>query len=264
MIDNDEKFIQFAHELANSIRDEIQKYFRKINNWDIKPTKNNRRPQIVTKADLNSEKIMRKLINTKFPNHGIIGEELGLENDNAEYVWVLDPIDGTKAFVAGLPVFGTMIGLMRNKKPILGLIDQPITKDRIWGNSNGSYLNNKLIKTRSFQSINQTICAITDPAMFLDNEKDEAIYNMISDNTLYIRHGTDCWGYAMCASGSIDLVIEKDLEIWDIVAARAIIEAAGGIVTSWDKNDAASDRSVIAAANKETYNYFTEIIASIN
>ena len=94
MIDNDEKFIQFAHELANSIRDEIQKYFRKINNWDIKPTKNNRRPQIVTKADLNSEKIMRKLINTKFPNHGIIGEELGLENDNAEHVWVLDPIDG--------------------------------------------------------------------------------------------------------------------------------------------------------------------------
>ena len=82
---------------------------------------------------------------------------------------------------------------------------------------------------------------------------------MIVDKTLYVKHGTDCWGYAMCAGGTIDLVIEKDLEIWDIVAARAIIEAAGGIVTAWNKSEAASDRSVIAAANIETYNFFTEI-----
>ena len=94
--------------------------------------------------------------------------------------------------------------------------------------------------------------------MFLD--EDQLIYNKVSDNVLYIRHGTDCWGYAMCAAGSIDLVIEKDLELWDIVAASAIIEGAGGIVTSWDKQEAASDRSVIAAGNIETYNYFIELI----
>jgi myo-inositol-1(or 4)-monophosphatase len=263
MSKNDKIFIQFAHELANSIQEEIKKQFRINNDWKIKPTKNNRRPQIVTEVDSNSEKIMRKLINNKFPNHGIIGEELGSENENAEYVWVLDPIDGTKAFICGLPIFGTMIGLVKNNKPIMGLIDQPITSDRIWGSSDGSYLNNKLVKTKNFSSIDETICAITDPAMFFENDRDKAIYNIVSDKTLYIRHGTDCWGYAMCAAGSIDLVIEKDLEIWDIVAARAIIEAAGGIVTSWDKNEAASDRSVIAAANLETYNYFTEIISDI-
>ena len=99
--------------------------------------------------------------------------------------------------------------------------------------------------------------------MFLENEKDKAIYNIVSDKTLYIRHGTDCWGYAMCAAGTIDLVIEKDLEIWDIVAARAIIESAGGIVTSWNRMEAASDRSVIAAANIETYNYFMDIIEKL-
>lgn len=255
---NNELYLKFAHQLADSIQDEINNNFRKLNNWKIKPTKNNKRPQIVTKSDINSEKIMRKLINKEFPNHGIIGEELGSENENAEFVWVLDPIDGTKAFVAGLPVFGTMIGLMHNSKPILGLIDQPITKDRIWGDEHGSFLNNKSIKTRKYQSIKKTICAITDPAMFLN--KDESIYNKILDNVLYIRHGTDCWGYAMCASGTIDLVIEKDLELWDIVAASAILQSAGGIITSWDKNEAASDRSVIAAGNIETYNYFIDLI----
>ena len=263
MSNTDDKYMKFAHELADSVHDEIKSYFRKTSNWEIKPTKNNKRPQIATEADLNAEKIMRRLINKSFPHHGIIGEELGSENDNAEYVWVLDPIDGTKAFVAGLPFFGTMIGLVKNEQPILGLIDQPIAKDRIWGNAKGSFLNNKLVKTRNFKSIDETICAITDPAMFIENDKDKAIYNMVVDKTLYVRHGTDCWGYAMCAGGTIDLVLEKDLEIWDIVAARAIIEGAGGIVTAWNKTEAASDRSVIAAANIETYKYFTDIIENM-
>ena len=255
---NTEHFLKFSHQLADSIQKEINNNFRRLDNWEVKPTKNNKRPQIVTKSDINSEKIMRKLINKEFPTHGIIGEELGSENEDAEFIWVLDPIDGTKAFVAGLPVFGSMIGLMHNKKPILGLIDQPITKDRIWGGAQGSFLNNIQIKTRKYESIEKTICAITDPAMFIDEDK--IIYDKVSDNVLYIRHGTDCWGYAMCAAGSIDLVIEKDLELWDIVAASAIIEGAGGVVSSWDKKEAASDRSVIAAGNLETYNYFIELI----
>ena len=258
ILNNYENLIKFTHKLADSIHEEINNTFREIDSWKIKPTKNNIRPQIVTKTDINCEKIMRKLINKNFPKHGIIGEELGSENKDAEYIWVLDPIDGTKAFVAGLPVFGSMIGLMKNNKPILGLIDQPITKERIWGGKEGSYLNNKLIKTRKYQSIDKTICAITDPSMFLD--KDEVIYNKVSNKVLYIRYGTDCWGYAMCAAGTIDLVIEKDLEIWDIVAAAAILEGAGGIISSWNKGIVTSDRSVLAAANIETYNYFIELI----
>ena len=212
---------------------------------------------IKLEIDRSTEKLIRASLRES--DISILGEEYGGKSSDG-LVWVIDPIDGTKAFVSGLPFFGTMIGLIKNSKPILGLIDQPITKDRIWGGPKGSYLNNKKVKTRSFESINKTICAITDPAMFIENDKDKAIYDMIVDKTLYVKHGTDCWGYAMCAGGTIDLVIEKDLEIWDIVAARAIIEAAGGIVTAWNKSEAASDRSVIAAANIETYNFFTEII----
>ena len=250
--------INFAHELADIAKIQIKKAFRKDDSWTIKPTKNNNRLQIVTKADIAAEKAIRLLINKRFPSHGIIGEELGAENEEADFVWVIDPIDGTKAFVAGLPVFGSMIGLMYKKESFLGLIDQPYTNERIWGGKNGSFLNNKQIYSRKFQSINKTICAITDPTMFLD--KDEKLYRTINDKVLYIRHGTDCWGYAMCAAGNIDLVIEKDLELWDIVAATAILKGAGCIITSWNRKNPASDRSVIAAANKETYDYFIEVV----
>ena len=260
-MDQYNNLLKFAHELADIAKFEIKKKFRKDDSWTIKTTKNNKRHQIVTKADIAAEKAIRLLINKKFPSHGIIGEELGVENEEADFIWVIDPIDGTKAFVAGLPVFGSMIGLMYNKKPFLGLIDQPYTNERIWGGANGSFLNNKQIYSRKFKSINKTICAITDPAMFMD--KDKKIYKIINDNVLYIRHGTDCWGYAMCAAGNIDLVIEKDLELWDIVAATAILEGAGGIITSWNRKRPASDRSVIAAANKETYNYFIDIVNNI-
>ena len=253
-----EDLIKFLHELADSAKIEIKKQFRTNKSWDIKPNIDNRRPQIITNTDILCEKIIRKLINKKFPSHGIIGEELGSENEDSEFVWVLDPIDGTKAFVAGLPVFGTMIGLLKQNKPYIGMIDQAITGERVWGGSQGSFLNNTPIQTRKFQSIKNTICAITDPAMFL--EKDENIYKNINKNVLYIRHGTDCWGYAMCAAGTIDLVIEKDLELWDIAAAEAILKGAGGIVSSWKKDTPASDRSVIAAANNETYDYFLNLI----
>ena len=257
-MNNYQELINFSHLLADAAKEEIVKQFRKSDSWDIKPTKNNKRPQLVTNTDIECEKTLRKLINKKFPSHGIIGEELGSENSKSEFVWVLDPIDGTKAFIAGLPVFGSMIGLMKDNTPFIGLIDQPITGERIWGGIDGSFLNNKPIKTKSFISIENTICAITDPAMFLNN--DEFIYKKISDNVLYVRHGTDCWGYAMCAAGTIDLVIEKDLEIWDVVAAEAILKGAGGIISSWNKETPASDRSVIAAANKETYDYFINLI----
>ena len=184
-----DSLIKFSHELADIAKIEIKKQFRKNNSWNIKPIKNNKRPQIVTSADIECEKAIRRLINKKYPSHGIIGEELGAENTNSEFIWVIDPIDGTKAFVAGLPVFGSMIGLMKENKPYVGLIDQPITGERIWGGKKGSFLNNKPIKTKKFKSIETTICAITDPAMFM--EKDEIIYKKVNENVLYIRHGTD-------------------------------------------------------------------------
>lgn len=253
---NDE-LLQFAHELANSIQETVNRNFRKVDSWSIKPTNHSRRPQILTDTDVECEKIMRKMINNKFPKHGIIGEELGSENIQSEFVWVLDPIDGTKAFISGLPVFGSMIGLMKNKFPFIGVIDQPITKERMWGSNLGSYLNGKKIVTRKCISVKQAICAITDPEMFIS---DEDIYKRISKNVLFIRHGTDCWGYAMCASGSIDIVIEKDLEIWDIVAATAIINAAGGKITGWDENNPIESNSILACGDPSLHKKILDLL----
>ena len=243
---NNAELLKFAHELANSTQELVSKNFRKLNSWSLKSTNHSRRPQILTETDIECEKIMRKMINKKFPNHGIIGEELGVENEKSEFVWVLDPIDGTKAFVSGLPVFGSMIGLMQNNKPIIGIIDQPITKERIWGSIQGSYLNGRSIKTRNCKSTKEAICAITEPEMFTSSEQ---IYKKISQDVLFIRYGTDCWGYAMCAAGLIDLVIEKDLEIWDIVAAEAIINPAGGKITNWEGKNSLGSNSIVASGD---------------
>ena len=251
------ELLKFAHELADSVQKLITKNFRNLSDWTIKPSNHDRRPQVLTDTDIECEKIMRNLINKNFPQHGIIGEELGTENEESEFVWVLDPIDGTKAFVSGLPVFGSMIGLMKNKLPIIGLIDQPITKERIWGSDQGSYLNGKIINTRKCKSIKKAICAITDPSMFINEQE---IYIKIIQNTFFIRHGTDCWGYAMCASGFIDLVIEKDLEIWDIVAAIPIINAAGGKITSWEGKNPIYSGSIIAAGDPNLHSYLIEFL----
>ena len=240
------ELLKTAHDLANSIYETVNKNFRCISDWKEKTPNQEYRNQVITNADIECEKIMRQIINKKFPNHGIIGEELGSEKEDSEFVWVLDPIDGTKAFISGLPVFGTMIGLLENKKPIVGVIDQPITKERVWGSEDGSYLNGKKIKTRKCNSLKNAICAITDPAMFNSHEQ---IYSKIYENVFFIRHGTDCWGYAMCAAGNIDLVIENDLKIWDVAAASSIITYAGGKISSWNGSNPNSSSNIVASGD---------------
>ena len=256
-MDYNKEFLKLAHELANSVNETVNRNFRNTSDWKIKPSVDEQRNQILTETDIECEKIMRRLINNKYPKHGIIGEELGNENEDAEFVWVLDPVDGTKAFVAGLPVFGCMIGLMENNIPVLGVIDQPITGERIWGSKDGSYLNGKIIKTRKCNSVEKAICAITDPSMFFSHEN---IYSKIIEKVLFVRHGTDCWGYAMCAAGTIDLVIESDLKIWDIAAAVPILIAAGGKITPWEGEDLLNTNSIIASGDPSLHDICIEFL----
>ena len=247
----DNEFLKFAHELAETARKEIIPYFRKSKLIvDIKSGRGGSL-QPVTVADKSAELAMRDLIRTRYPNHGIVGEEYENFSENNEYVWFLDPIDGTKSFIAGLPTFGTMIGLTKDKKAILGLIDQPITGDRIWGSSRGAFLNGNEIQTRRCKSLKHAIFATTDPDMFI--EKSKNIFIELNNMVKFTRYGTDCWGYAMLAAGHIDIVIERNLKPWDTVAAYAIVNASGGSISGWNGNENQFSGEICAAGDPKIH-----------
>jgi myo-inositol-1(or 4)-monophosphatase len=182
----------------------------------------------VTEADRASETVMRKRIKETFPEHGIVGEEFGAENPDAEFVWVLDPIDGTKAFISGLPVWGTLIGLMRNGVPAYGMMHQPFTKERFFGDCGSATLRSPL-------------------------GGDLDAFYRVEKSVRLTRYGCDCYAYCMVAAGHMDLVIESNLKPYDVVALIPIIEGAGGVITNWQGGPAAAGGSIIAAGDKRVH-----------
>ena len=219
--------------LADAARNEILKYFRRP--LDIQD-KADTSP--VTQADKNSERVMRDLLHECFPNHGIVGEEYGKENENAEFVWVLDPIDGTKSFVSGVPLFGTLISLLHNGKPVVGVIDQPYTKER-WVGVAGrqTTLNGKEICTRKCSNLNQAVLFSTaDKTMFAD-VTDKQRFDELCAQTKIARFSTDCYGYGLLAAGCGDIVCEADLKLYDYAALVPVVCGAGGIMTDWHGRD---------------------------
>jgi len=255
---NENELLKFAHELAEKASKQIIPYFRKPKlEFDVKSGIGSSL-QPVTVADQSAELAMRDLIQKRYPDHGIVGEEYENIAEENEYVWFLDPIDGTKSFIAGLPCFGTMIGLTRAKKAILGLIDQPITKDRIWGSPMGAFLNGDLINTKKCKSIKEAIFATTDPDMFIGSSKN--ILQKINKTVKFTRYGTDCWGYAMLAAGYIDLIIEKDLKPWDTVAAYAIVNASGGSMSGWNGDQNQFSGKICAAGDSNIHKAIIKIL----
>lgn len=195
----------------------------------------------VTIADKNTEAALRKLINHRFPDHGILGEEYGAENLQAEFVWVLDPIDGTRLFVSGLPLWGTLIALCHKGKPILGAMIQPVLGEIFVGGGNHAWLADmksktplKQLITRQHETLGQATLFTTDPALLTGTER--VCYDQLEQSCQLYRYGADCYGYAMVASGFADLDVEAGLQIYDIAALIPIIEAAGGKVTTWQGN----------------------------
>jgi histidinol phosphatase-like enzyme (inositol monophosphatase family) len=205
----------------------------------------------VTEADRAAETVMRHLIGETFPAHGIIGEEFGNERADAEYVWVLDPIDGTRAFISGLPVWGTLIGLNRNGKPAFGMMHQPFTGERFSGDGTGARLrrgvDERALHTRVCDTLAQATLMTTSPALFTAQERPR--YDAIERDVRLARYGCDCYAYAMLAMGQIDLVIESGLKPYDIVALIPIIEGAGGVVTNWTGGSAASGGQIVASGD---------------
>ena len=189
----------------------------------------------VTEADKGAERAIRSLISQRYPDHGVIGEEYGEDRPDADFVWVLDPVDGTRAFIAGLPVWTTLIGLRHNGTPVLGSIGQPFLDEIYIGHAGGSRLMSKgssrPLKVRPCPALSSALIATTDPVIFQGAEREA--WNKVRAAARLARLGCDAYAYAMVAAGTIDLVLETRLKSWDIDAAIPVIAGAGGLTTDW-------------------------------
>jgi myo-inositol-1(or 4)-monophosphatase len=260
------EFSSFVNELAELSGQAILPFFRTALSAHDKSHGGVFDP--VTEADKAAETAMRRRIGESFPAHGIVGEEFGAERQDAEFVWVLDPIDGTKSFISGLPVWGTLIGLQHGGRPCYGMMHQPFTRERYSGdgksatwrgvNHLGKPTERKL-HTRACESLAQATLMTTHPALLTPETREP--YAEVEKKVRLSRYGGDCYAYCMVAAGHVDLVIESGLNAYDICALVPIIEGAGGVVTDWTGGSAAKGGSIIAAGDKRLH---AEALAILN
>jgi len=238
--------LALAQRLADAAGDAIRPLFRSHGETETKADHS-----AVTRADRAAEAAMRAIIEAERPADGIIGEEYGRTNENAGRQWVLDPIDGTQSFVAGRPIFGTLIALMQDGWPVLGVIDQPILGERWVGRiGEGTTFNGKPVKARACRGVEGMSLATTSPHCF-DADEADAFLNLVINaypQRPFPIYGGDCYNYALLASGHIDCVMEAGLKIHDYAALVPVVEGAGGIMADWQGNplDADSDGTVLA------------------
>ncbi|MGE5506108.1 MAG: histidinol-phosphatase [Actinomycetota bacterium] len=251
------EFIALAERLAEAARPVIRKYFRTPVAVDDKDD-----ASPVTIADREVEAAMRELIRAAFPGHGILGEEHGRENCDAEFVWVLDPIDGTKAFITGKPSFGTLIALARHGRPILGVIDQAITGER-WLGAAGrpTTLNGKPVQVRACPDLAHAYAYTTGPEHFCETTL--PAWERVRVRVKQPRYGCDCYAYALVATGFVDLVVEAGLKPYDYCALAPVIEGAGGLCTDWSGQPLTlqSDGRVCAAGDTRVHAEALRVLA---
>lgn len=199
----------------------------------------------VTIADRRAEEVMRTLIAKHHPHHGILGEEFGPDRPDAEFVWVLDPIDGTKSFVAGVPLFGVLIGLLHGGRPVAGCIYQPVLEEMCLGGGGTTTLNGRPIRVRQGVPLERATILCTDPASVESHQNYQAFEALRRRAGLFRTWG-DCYGYLLVAAGRADVMLDPILSPWDLLPLIPIIEGAGGRLTGWDGEPAT--QSAIAAA----------------
>lgn len=252
-------FSSFVDQLASVSGDTILPFFRTALAIE------NKQPggfDPVTAADRAAENAMRALIRKTFPGHGIVGEEYGAEQTGAEYVWVLDPIDGTKSFITGMLAWGTLIGLMRFGEPVFGMIHQPFTRERFAGDSGAARYRGPAggrdLRVRACAALGDAILSTTSPLLM--NEADRACFKRVENAVKLSRYGGDCYAYCMVAAGLIDLVIETEIKPYDIVAVIPIVTGAGGIVTTWENTPAQAGGRVIVAGDARVHAAALELL----
>jgi myo-inositol-1(or 4)-monophosphatase len=255
-------FAAFVDRLAQISGEVILPFFRSAIGADDKSHGGVWDP--VTEADRAAEASMRRMIGQTFPAHGVIGEEYGLDRPEAEYVWVLDPIDGTKSFVSGMPTWGTLIGLMHLGRPVYGMMAQPFTRERFYGDGKRSKLRmlattrgdsppsewtTRTLRTRGCPALDQATVSTTSP-LLIRGAADREAYLRVEGKARLSRYGGDCYAYCALAAGFIDLIIETDLKPHDVVALIPIIEGAGGVIATWEGGDASKGGRILAAGDR--------------
>ena len=239
----------FGERLADAAAEKTLTHFRAALDVDNKDEQDF---DPVTQADREAEQAIRHLIEQDYPAHSILGEEFD-EKIGDDFQWVIDPIDGTRAYITGLPIWGTLIALNQKGHPILGIFDQPYTGERLIGQKDAPTVfkkgaTHKPAQTRACTHIEDAICATTDPRFFI-NTAGEAEMNSLLARARLMRYGGDCYNYAMLACGQIDAVVEQGLKAHDIQALIPIIEGAGGLVTNWQGESAAQGGQIIASGD---------------
>ena len=251
-----QQLIKLANKCADASGKIIKKYFRKKIKINLK--KDN---TPFTKADIEAEKVIRELILKQEPNCGFVGEETGSINMNREYCWVVDPLDGTKSFITGKPTFGTLIGLLKNNKPVLGILNQPILNER-WVGIAGveTKYNNKKVRVRKCKSIKGAKMYATSPMMF--QERNKKIYKNVRAKIGECLFGADCYSHGLMSLGFVDVILEANLKPWDYIASASIISGAGGKITDWNDNDLnlQSDGRILATGDSNIHKQIIKII----
>ena len=249
-------YLDFAHRLADAAAAAITPWFRAelaVEN------KEQQRYDPVTEADRAAERAMRALIRAHYPEHGIVGEEEAPVAGASPYTWVLDPIDGTRAFITGLPLWGTLIALNDGSRPVLGIMNQPFTGERYVGTPEGAWCNGRRLRTRACSALASARLMCTGPDIFRVPAQ-RAAFDAIAAQAQLLRFGGDCYAYCMLASGFVDVVIEAGLNSYDIQALIPIIVGAGGVVTSWDGGDAQHGGAVLACGDRALHGQLIELL----
>lgn len=251
-----EPYKQFAIELAERSGDIIRPYFGRPDLYvELKPD-----DTIVTKADRDAEALMREMIAARFPEHGIIGEEFGEERRDAEFVWVLDPIDGTISFASGSPLFGTLIALEHEGRPVLGVIHQPILRQLCLGDGASATLNGTPARVRPAQSLSAATLLVTDIGEVARRQDGPAFAALMREVKL-VRTWGDCYGYLLLATGHADVMCDPVMNPWDIAALVPVVQGAGGVITDWQGRDAAGASSTIATTSPALH---AEVLQRLN
>jgi myo-inositol-1(or 4)-monophosphatase len=257
------EFIDFAVHLADVASREILPLFRTAFGVDNKAGLGRFDP--VTIADREAEAAIRREIRRVYPDHGVMGEEHGFEQGESPYTWVIDPIDGTRAFILGQLHWGVLIALNDGVRPIVGLMRQPYTGETFIGSRLGAELRRagqvRPLASRKTTRLEDAILCATDPTMF-ESLEDRKRFDRVAQRARTVRYGGDCYTPCLVAAGCADLVVEMGLKPWDVQPLIPIVEAAGGVITSWSGERADTAQSMVVASNRELHARVIELLTS--
>jgi inositol-phosphate phosphatase/L-galactose 1-phosphate phosphatase/histidinol-phosphatase len=253
----DDTFVELAGRMADAAGAVVMKYFRAPMDVSAKPDQSP-----VTVADVEAESAMRKLIEEAFPDHGIIGEEMDNHQPDAEFTWVVDPIDGTQSFATGKPLFGTLIALLHQGRPVLGIMDMPALGERWVGRQGGpTTFNGNPVEVRACGNMAEAWLYATSPHMFED--ADFPAFERMRKQARRTVYGAECMAYGLLANGTVDLVCEGTMELYDYAALVPIVQGAGGILTDWKGQPLGmeGDGTMLAAGDHALHARALELLA---